>query len=107
MRTTARRIGDGQALKQAMRDAGMTLEQVAAKTRALDPAGTGVSRSMIGFLTAPRTPGTSGTGPNRARRFRDTTSPATADLIEQAVNARPGALFSRVEVPEAGDPVAG
>lgn len=107
MRTTARRIGDGKALKDAMKAAGLTLESLAARTKELDPAGAGVSRSLIGFLTAPRASGVSGGRGHRSRRYRETTSPETASLIEAACNARPGQLFNREEVPEPGDAAAG
>lgn len=106
MRTTARRIGDGKALKDTMKAQGVTLETLAARTRELDPAGAGVSRALLGFLTAPKQRGVSGGRGHRSRRFRETTSPETATLIEEALNARPGELFNREEVPEPGDPVA-
>jgi hypothetical protein len=105
MRPTARRIRDGQALKDAI-DAypgGMTLTALAARTAELDPAGTGVSFQLIGLLRTPASAGMSGSGPGRTRRYRTSTSPATADLIEQALNCRPGELFNREEIPEPGD----
>jgi hypothetical protein len=105
MRVTAVRIRDGKALREAMQAKHMTLIALAARTRELDPDGKGVSYQLIGFLTAPPTGGMSGTGANRARRYRTSTSPATAGLIEQALDVRPGELFTREEVPEPGDPV--
>jgi hypothetical protein len=120
MRVTARRIRDGQALRDAMDAKGMTLTALSQRTKELDPTdcvscradrghlgvhdGKGVSYQLIGFLTAPAAQGMSGTGKTRARRYRASTSPATADLIERALDARPGQLFTREEVPEPGDP---
>ena len=98
MHMTARRIRDGQALKEAMAVKGLTLTRLAARTRELDPgdarlgrpAGTGVSFQLIGFLTAPASRGVTGGRGTRARRYRETTSTETADLLELACDARPG-----------------
>jgi hypothetical protein len=46
------RKSDGQPLRRAMADAGMSIPQLAAATRAVDSAGRGVSRSIIGALVS-------------------------------------------------------
>lgn len=104
MHMTARRIRDGQALKEAMAAKSLTLTRLAARTRELDPAGAGVSFQLIGFLTAPASRGVTGGRGTRARRYRETTSTETADLLELACDARPGQLFTREEVADPGDP---
>jgi hypothetical protein len=107
MHMTARRIQDGKALKDAMDAKGMTLTGLAGETKRLDPNKRGVSFQLIGFLTAPPDRGVSGTRGRRARRWRDTTSPETATLIELALDARPGQLFTREQVADPGDPDPG
>jgi hypothetical protein len=92
MRMTARKRDGGAPLRQAMKDAGMGLQALADRTRAVDPDGKGVSYQLLGFLTQDP-PG---------RHGRDTCWPASADLIETALGARPGSLFDRVEAPHRG-----
>jgi hypothetical protein len=90
MRITARRVDGGVALRRAMDAAGLGLQALAARiNETADPR---VSFQLIGFLA---TNGVSG---------RETTTPRTADLIEDALAADRGSLFERVEVREASDP---
>ena len=90
MRITARRNNGGRALRQAMADEGIGLQTLAARTKVADPAGKGVSLALIGFLTQDA---------EDSRHARETTSPATADLIEKALGVEPGALFTKEEAP--------
>lgn len=46
------RKSDGRPLRRAMANAGMSIPQLAAATRAVDPDGRGVSRSIIGALVS-------------------------------------------------------
>jgi hypothetical protein len=96
MRATVRRVSGGQALRDAIRNygggAGITLQALASRTRALDPAGKGVSYQLIGFLVQ------SGKG-----RQRDTTSPETATLLANALAVPVGTLFTVEEAPDPAD----
>lgn len=96
MRTTAQRIQGGEALRAAMTEAGVGLEELARRTRLADPDSKGVSYQLIGFLTRDRS-----AGPGRSR---ETTSVPTAMLIEDALGKPRGSLFTEIEAPSRSDP---
>jgi hypothetical protein len=89
MRVTARRIDGGVALRQAMNSAGLTLQALAARIN--ETASPPVSFQLIGFLATD--------GNSR----RETTTPRTADLIEDALSVARGTLFERVEIRDLSD----
>jgi len=108
MRETARRIGDGQPLRDAMSryggGYGIGLEALSRATRDRDPDGRGVGRALIGFLTQrPRATGPDGktTG---SRHARDTCSVQTARLLEDTLGVPRGTLFDIVEAGSRSDP---
>lgn len=98
MRVTARRINDGQALKDAMAAAGVGMQALADRTKAKDPAGKGVSLALIGFLTQDK---------DRSRHARETCSVESAELIENTLSVPRGSLFAQVEAPSRNDPQPG
>lgn len=83
MRATCRRVRDGQAIREAMDERGLSLMALADRTKELDPEGLGVSFRLIGFLTT------------QGRSQRETTSPESAALIAQALNVPEVSLFTR------------
>lgn len=98
MRTTARRIDGGRALRGAMKAEGVGLQTLSARTKVADPAGKGVSVALLGFLTQ---------DPAASRHARETCSPETADLIEAALGVPAGTLFTRMEAASRSDPQPG
>lgn len=91
MRVTAQRVDDGKALRRAMKEAGLGLQALAAKiNETADPP---ISYQLIGFLAS---------GGVSARQ---TTTPRTADLIEDGLSVPRGTLFERVEIRELSDPL--
>jgi hypothetical protein len=68
------RKGEGQPLRDEMKRQGLTLEELAEKTRAVDPEGRGVSPATIGRIT--------GTG----RTARSKCELWTAWLITEVIN---------------------
>ena len=91
MRITARRIGGGVPLRQAMNQAGLGLQALAARIN--ETAKPPLSFQLIGFLAT------------NGASARETTTPRTADLIEDALSVPRGSLFERVEIRELSDPV--
>ena len=87
MRKTAQRINDGAALRQAMAEfndgEGIGLQALSLRT------GKRVSTALLGFLTQPA---------DQSRHARQTTSPESAGLIEDALGKPRGSLFQVVEV---------
>jgi hypothetical protein len=75
------RKGDGQPLRDEIDAQGLTLDQLAEKTRAVDPAGRGISPAAIGRIA--------GTG----RSARERCELHTAWLITEGLDARMHALF--------------
>lgn len=75
------RKANGEPLRAAMRKAGLSGPDLAARTRQLDPAGRGVSPAVVGFL--------SGTGRSARERCRLT----TAWLIAEGVGVPLQELF--------------
>lgn len=76
------RKGEGQPLRDEMKRQGLTLDELAEKTRQVDPDGRGVSPATIGRLTG------------RGRTARDRCELHTAWLITEGLNARMHRLFS-------------
>lgn len=72
---------EGQPLRTAMKDAGLSGPKLAAMTRALDPKGKGVSPAAIGRLTG------------QGKTSRDRARHRTARLIAEALNAPLEGLF--------------
>jgi hypothetical protein len=95
MRVTARRINDGQALRDAMTAAGIGMQALADRTKA---NGKGVSLALVGFLCQPAA---------NSRHARETCLPESADLIEDTLGVPRGSLFHREEAPSANDPQPG
>jgi hypothetical protein len=102
MRITARRIGGGVPLRQAMNQVtwcdadgrehvGLGLQALAARIN--ETAKPPLSFQLIGFLAT------------NGASARETTTPRTADLIEDALSVPRGSLFERVEIRELSDPV--
>lgn len=76
------RKSDGQPLRDEMRRQGLTLDELAEKTKVVDPTGRGVSTATIGRLT--------GTGSTARERCEL----KTAWLITEGLDARIHRLFS-------------
>lgn len=76
------RKSEGQPLRDEMKRQRLTLDELAEKTRKVDPAGRGVSPATIGRLT--------GTG----RTARNRCELATAWLISEGLDARMHRLFT-------------
>lgn len=76
------RKGEGQPIRSEMEHQGLTLDQLAEKTRAVDPDGRGVSPATIGRIA--------GTG----RSARERCELHTAWLIAEGLDARIHRLFS-------------
>lgn len=71
-----------------MARAGLTIDQLAAKTREADPAGWGLKPSTIGHMVA--------TGKSGRERFTD----RSCDLVARALNEPITDLFSSTPHPE-------
>ena len=69
------RKGEGQPLRDEMKRQGLTLDELAEKTREVDPAGRGVSVATIGRLTS------------RGRSARDRCELNTAWLITDVLDS--------------------
>lgn len=76
------RKGEGQPLRDEMRRQRLTLDELAEKTKTVDPTGRGVSPATIGRLTG------------KGRTARDRCELHTAWLINAALDARIHRLFS-------------
>ncbi|WP_436772034.1 XRE family transcriptional regulator [Yinghuangia sp. YIM S09857] len=77
-----RRRDHGQAIRTAMKRAGLSIPALARATREVDPERKGVSQALIGFLVC--ADGTSA---------RDTCGTRPAALISQTLNRPTSALF--------------
>jgi hypothetical protein len=75
----ARRLDGGQRLREAIDASGLTLQGIAARTRA--DGGKGLSFQLIAFLASDRD------------WARETTSPDSGVLIEDALSVPRGSLF--------------
>lgn len=83
---TARRIERGEPLREAMFQNSVGLKALALRTQAADPDGRGISFQLVGFLAT------------RQPWARETTTPRTAHLIEQALQVPEGTLFEVITV---------
>src|ERR1051325_6014349 len=79
-----RRRDKGAPLRAAMKAAGLDIPRLAARTKDVDPDGTGLSRSMVGFIV--------GAG----RTGRDECSDRAAELIASALDRELATLFESV-----------
>jgi hypothetical protein len=75
------RLNKGAGLRSAMAAAGLDIPHLVEATRAVDPAGQGVSRAAIGFLVS------------RGKSARETTSDRAAALLAEALDVPLGDLF--------------
>ncbi|MCT9092936.1 helix-turn-helix transcriptional regulator [Streptomyces sp. ASQP_92] len=75
------RLDNGQPIRTAMHEAGLSIERLAEKTRQVDPAGYGISHSAIGHMVA--------TGPSGRERFED----RSCDLVARALGRSVEELF--------------
>ena len=94
MRTTAQRNQGGEPLRAAMRTERIGLQELARRTKLADPGNKGVSYQLLGFLTQDKA---------ASRHARDTCSVPTAMLIEDALGAARGSLFTAIEAPSRSD----
>jgi len=83
---TARRIDDGEPLREAMFQRSVGLKALALRTKAADPVGKGISWQLVSFLAT------------RHSWARDTTTLRTAHLIETALEVPEGSLFETITV---------
>lgn len=71
------RLDNGQPIRKAMEEAGLSIEGLADKTKATDPTGYGISRSAIGHMVS--------TGPSGRERFEDRSCALTAAALGKPV----------------------
>lgn len=76
------RLDNGQPLRDAIAEAGLSIEELAEKTKAID--GYGVSRSTIGHMVS--------TGPSGRSKFED----RSCDLVARALDEPITKLFSNI-----------
>ncbi|MBQ0827650.1 hypothetical protein [Streptomyces tagetis] len=76
-----RRLDNGAPLRAAMAAAELDIPRLAAKTKEIDPAGKGISKSLVGFIV--------GAG----RTARDECSDRAAELIATALDREVNDLF--------------
>lgn len=73
------RLDNGQPIRDALQEAGLSIERLAEKTKEVDPAGYGISRSAIGHMVS--------TGPSGrsdfARRSTDLVAAALGRSVEE------------------------
>ncbi|MGW0626500.1 XRE family transcriptional regulator [Streptomyces sp. NPDC002758] len=75
------RLDDGQPIREAIADAGLSIERLAEKTKQVDPLGYGISRSAVGHMVA--------TGPSGRDEFND----RSCDLVARALDKPIKELF--------------
>ena len=75
------RLDNGQPIRDAIKQAGLSIERLAEKTKHVDPAGYGISQSAIGHMVS--------TGPSG----RDSFSRRAADLVARALERPVQELF--------------
>lgn len=76
------RLDHGQPIREAMREAGLSIERLAEKTKAADPLGYGISRSAVGHMVS--------CGPSGRDEFKD----RSCDLVARALDKPIEELFS-------------
>ena len=72
----------GQPIRDAIADAGLSIERLAEKTKDVDPLGYGISRSAIGHMVS--------TGPSGRDEFED----RSCDLVARALDKPIEELFN-------------
>lgn len=75
------RLDNGQPIRDAIKQAGLSIERLAEKTKEADPAGYGISQSAIGHMVS--------TGPSG----RDSFARRSADLVAAALGRPVQELF--------------
>ncbi|MFC5204561.1 helix-turn-helix domain-containing protein [Streptomyces kaempferi] len=78
------RLDNGQPIRNAMREAGLSIERLAEKTKEVDPTGYGISRSAIGHMVSQ--------GPSGRHKFED----RSCDLVARALGKPRTELFSDI-----------
>ncbi|MGW2010962.1 XRE family transcriptional regulator [Streptomyces nigrescens] len=71
------RLDDGQPIRDAIQEAGLSIERLAEKTKQVDPAGYGISRSAIGHMVS--------TGPSGRHGFARRSVDLVAAALERPV----------------------
>jgi hypothetical protein len=79
-----RRLDKGAPLRAAMKAAGLDIPRLAAKTKEVDPAGEGLSKSLIGFIVG------------GGKSARDECSDRAAELIATALDQEVTHLFEPI-----------
>lgn len=82
------RRDNGQPIRTAMQQAGLSIERLAEKTREADPAGYGIKPATIGHMVSS---GTSG---------RESFTNRSCDLVARALGKPVEDLFSDTKTPE-------
>lgn len=77
------RLDNGYPIRTAMKDAGLSIERLAEKTKEVDPAGYGISQSAVGHMVS--------TGPSGRDRFED----RSCDLVARALGRPIHELFAQ------------
>ncbi|MFF4346737.1 XRE family transcriptional regulator [Streptomyces sp. NPDC001530] len=75
------RLDNGKPIRDAMSHAGLSIERLAEKTKEVDPAGYGISRSAVGHMVS--------TGPSGRGEFER----RSADLVAKALGRPVTDLF--------------
>ena len=82
-----RRVDNGRPLREAMERAGLSIPQLAAITKEIDPDGRGVSQSLIGFYTS--------TGRSGREQASDRAAGLMVAALESAgVDVKDGEIFA-------------
>lgn len=76
------RLGNGQHLRDAISEAGLSIERLAEKTKEADPAGYGIKPATIGHMVS--------TGTSGRDRFED----RSCDLVARALDRPVEELFT-------------
>jgi hypothetical protein len=76
------RLDNGEPIRKAMEEAGLSIGRLAARTKQTDPSGYGISPSAIGHMVS--------TGPSGRERFED----RSCDLAAAALGKPVGELFT-------------
>lgn len=76
------RRDSGQPIREAIADAGLSIERLAEKTKEVDPLGYGISRSAVGHMVSQ--------GPSGRNEFED----RSCDLVARALDKPIDDLFS-------------
>jgi hypothetical protein len=71
------RLDNGQPIRDAMQEAGLSIERLADKTKEADPAGYGISRSAIGHMVS--------TGPSGRGEFERRSADLVASALERPI----------------------